>query len=179
METLEAINTRKSIRKFLDQEIPPDVIRKILEAGIRAPSGGNRQPWRFIVCTDREKIKQFDPYAHQVCVEAAPAVIVACNNPHDTWEKYDEFDECYTLDTAAAMENMLLAIHDLGLGGVWVLTCSPREIRKQLNIPLHWQIVSIIPFGYYDKDDPANIPTRARKPLKEVAFLNSADNPIE
>ena len=102
METLESIHTRKSIRKFLDQDIPVDVIAKILEAGIRAPSGGNRQPWRFVVCTDREKIKRFDPYGHQECVEQAPAVIVACANPHDTWLKYDEEDECYILDTAAA-----------------------------------------------------------------------------
>lgn len=179
METLKAINTRKSIRKFLDKEIPLDVIRKILEVGIRAPSGGNRQPWRFVVCTDREKIKQFDPYAHQACVEEAPAVIVACANPHDTWEKYDEMDECYILDTAAAIENILLAIHDLGLGGVWVLTCSPRDIRKLLSIPPHWKIISIIPFGYYDPNDPVNVPTRSRKPLKEIAFLNGLNQPIE
>jgi nitroreductase len=179
METLEAIHTRRSIRKFLDREIPLDVIRRILEAGIRAPSGGNRQPWRFLVVTDREKIKQFDPYDHQPWVENAPAVIVACANPHDTWEKYDERDTCYILDTAAAIENILLAIHDMGLGGVWILTCSQRDIRKLLNIPLHWQIISIIPFGYYDQADPANTHVRSRKPLSRVAFLDSLDNPIE
>jgi len=65
METLEAIRSRKSIRRFLDTEIPLDVIRRILEAGIRAPSGGNRQPWRFVVVTDREKIRQFDPHERQ------------------------------------------------------------------------------------------------------------------
>ena len=90
METLEAIHTRKSVRKFLDKKISDDVIRKILEAAIRAPSAGNRQPWRFLVVTDRDKIKKFDPYDHQPWVENAPAVIVACANPHDTWEKYDE-----------------------------------------------------------------------------------------
>lgn len=178
METLTAIRTRKSIRKFLNREIPPEVIRTILEAGVSAPSGGNCQPWRFVVSTDRGKIKQFDPYGHQACVEEAPAVIVACADPHATWARYDEQDDCYLLDTAAAIQNMLLAIHDLGLGAVWVISCSPRDIRKLLGIPLHWKIVSIICLGYYDPNDPVNTPARSRRPLADVAFFNSLDNPM-
>ncbi len=179
METLEAIHTRKSVRKFLDKKIPEDVIRKILEAAIRAPSGGNRQPWRFLVVTDKDKIKKFDPYNHQPWVENAPAVIVACANPHDTWEKYDEEDDCYVLDTSAAIQNILLAIHDLGLGGVWILTCSKRDIRKLVGIPRHWKIISIIPFGYCNEADRIGTTMRSRKPLTKVAFLDSLDNPIE
>lgn len=179
METLETIHTRKSIREFLDKEISIDIIKKILEAAIRAPSGGNRQPWRFIVVTDKEKIKKFDPYCHQSCVENAPAVIVACANPHDTWKKYDEEDHCYVLDTAAAIQNILLAIHDLGLGAVWVLTCSKRDIRKLVGIPAHWQIISIIPFGYYEEDETTKGMRISRKPLAEVAFLNNINNPIQ
>ncbi|NLI98271.1 nitroreductase family protein [bacterium] len=187
MDAMEAILTRKSVRKFLPKKIPTDIIRKILEAGIRAPSGGNRQPWRFIVVTDRKKIKKFDPYAHQPWVENAPAVIVACANPHDTWERYNENEQCYILDTSAAIENMLLAIHALGLGAVWCLTCSKRDIRKLLNIPPGWQIVSIIPLGYYEMKDfvraygktEKNSDVRPRKPLNEVAFINGPDTPFE
>lgn len=177
MDIFEAIETRKSIRKFQAKEIPEELIRKIVYAGLRAPSGGNRQPYKFIVVTDREKIRLFDPYFHQDCVESAPAVIIACANPHDTWEKYDEEDLCYKLDTAAAIQNMLLAIHGLGLGGVWVMSCSKRDIRKLVNIPLHWEIVSIIPFGYIDENHSTK-PT-ARKELKEIAFFNEISNPIE
>lgn len=169
---------RKSIRKYSDRKIPNHVIRQILEAGIRAPSGGNLQPWRFVVTMDREKIRRFDPLFHQSWVENAPAVIVACANPHDTWAKYDEEDHCYLLDTSAAIQNILLAAHDLGLGAVWVISCSKRAIRRLMNIPPHWIIVSIIPFGYYDPDDPLNKPITGRKPLKDVAFLESADEPF-
>ena len=178
MNTLEAIKTRQSIRNFSDKKIEMETIKKILEAGVRAPSGGNRQPWRFVVVTDKEKIAKFDPYYHQSCVEKAPAVIVACVNPHDTWEKYDEEDNCYILDTAAAIQNILLAIHELGLGATWVLSCSKRDIRKLVNIPKHWQIVSIIPFGY-PSDEDKKLSIRSRKPLSEVAFMDSIDNPIE
>jgi nitroreductase len=182
MDAMQAILTRKSIRKFIDKEVPPDIIKKILEAGIRAPSGGNRQPWRFVVVTDKDKIRQFDPEAHQPWVENAPAIIVACANPHDTWKRYGENDHCYILDTAAAIQNMLLAIHALGLGGVWCLTCGKKEIREVLDIPLHWQIISIIAFGYYRPDDFEELANRTidnkavrpRKPLSEVSFINNA-----
>lgn len=187
MEALEAIKTRKSIRKFLDREVPIEIIKVILEAGIRAPSGGNRQPWRFIAITDREKIQGFDPDHHQPWVEKAPAVIVACANPHDTWEKYGEDDLSYIIDTSAAIENMLLAIHGLGLGGVWILDFSKRAVRRILNIPDHWQIISIVPFGYYNDEAVAehgdkiikNAEVRPRKPMHEVAFLNGISNPIQ
>jgi len=90
METLEAIRTRRGIRRFLDKKIDFDILKQILEAGIRAPSGCNAQPWRFIVTTDKEKMKHFDPIQHQSWVESPPAMIVACVNPHDTFEKQDE-----------------------------------------------------------------------------------------
>lgn len=61
MDTLKAISTRTSVRKFLEKEVPLEVIKTVLEAGIKAPSGGNRQPWRFVVVTDKTKIKTFDP----------------------------------------------------------------------------------------------------------------------
>ena len=175
METLQAISTRSSIRKFSDKEVPLEVINTVIKAGIQAPSGGNRQPWRFVVVTDKSKIKAFDPEYHQSCVEQAPAVIVVCANPHDTWEKYGENDQRYILDTAASIQNMLLAIHAQGLGGVWIISFSKTEVRKQLNIPLHWQIVSIIPFGYFEGSNVA----RPRKKMEEVAFLNDINCPIK
>jgi nitroreductase len=186
MDAMQALLTRKSIRVYLDKEIPDDVIEQILRAGIQAPSGGNRQPWRFVVVRDPEKIKQFDEQYNQPWVENAPAVIVACANPHDTWETYGEEDQCWLLDTAAAMQNMLLAIHALGLGGVWVISCSKGKIRELCDIPLHWQIVSIIPFGYYKDEDAVefgehvieNKKARPRKDLSEVAFRENAGSPF-
>jgi nitroreductase len=178
MDTLDTIRTRKSIREFEDREIPQNIIKEILHAAQHAPSGGNRQPWRFIVVTDPLKIKQFDDKYNQPWVKNAPAVIVACADPHDTWEKYDEDDHCYMLDTAAAIQNLILAIHDQGLGAVWVLSCSKHKIRKLLNIPLHWQIISIIPFGYPNLESRVNRGRRSRKPLSEIAFLESVETPF-
>ena len=179
MEAFEALMTRRSIRSFIDRGIPHDVIERILRAGAQAPSGGNRQPWRFIIVTDQEKIKQFDPDGKwQPFVSTAPAVLVACADPHDTWERYDENDQCWILDTSAAIENMLIAIHALGLGAVWTLSYSKRKVREICRIPKHWQIISIIPFGYYDPQDERNQRMRPRRPLEEIAFLNNAEKPF-
>lgn len=186
METIECIKTRRSIRKFVDKEVPQEVIRDILEAARWAPSGGNKQPWRFVVTQDRAKIKTFDPYFNQPWVKEAPAVIVACANPHDTWATYDERDECYVLDTAAAIQNVLLAIHDLGLGAVWILSFSPRAVRKALNIPPHILILSIIPFGYYEKGAKVEYEGRTaqnegemqRRPVEETSFIEEYGAPL-
>ena len=179
METFEALMTRRSIRHFTDRKISRDVLEKILRAGAQAPSGGNRQPWRFILVTDSEKIRQFDPDGKwQNFVSSALAVLVACANPHDTWEKYDENDQCWVLDTSAAIENMLIAMHVLDLGAVWTLSFSKNVVRKVCGIPKHWQIVSIVPFGYYDQSDEVNKRMRPRRPLEEIAFLNDAETPF-
>jgi len=186
METLECIKTRRSIRKFLDKEVPQDVVRKILEASRWAPSGGNRQPWRFILTQDPEKIKTFDPYFHQPWVEQAPAVLVACANPHDTWATYDERDDCFMLDTAAAIQNILLAIHDLGLGAVWILSFSPRAVRKALDVPPHIRILSIVPFGYYELAGEiefrggtvSNKAEPFRRPAEEIFFFEEYGVPL-
>jgi len=186
METLDCIKTRRSVRKFLKKEIPQETIATILEAARWAPSGGNRQPWRFVVTQDSEKIASFDPYAHQPWVEQAPAVIVACANPHDTWERYDESDDCFIMDTAAAIQNILLAAHDLGLGAVWILTFSQRAVRKALDIPPHIRILSIIPFGYFESrgeieyggEVARNDGPRRRRPSEEIFFTGQYGSPL-
>ena len=178
--TMETLMTRKSIRHFLKHEIPSPVIEKVLRAGAQAPSGGNCQPWRFVVVTDKEKIKSFDPKAEwQPFVSSAPAIIVACADPHDTWDSYDENDQCWILDTSAAIENILIAIHAHGLGAVWTLSFTKNLVRSICKIPKHWQIISIIPFGYYDPEDKRNQNTRPRRPLGEVAYFNDAETPFK
>ena len=170
METLEAIGTRKSVRAFLRQDVPLSLVRAVLEAGMRAPSGGNCQPWRFVVVTDKENLAKMESGYKRPFTRNASGMIVACVNPHDTWAKYGEDDTFgWLLDTAAAIENMLLALHDLGLGGVWIMDIDKRLVRSLLGIPCGWQIVSVIPFGYPASHDDR--PT-ARKPLSDVAFLD-------
>lgn len=118
METMEAILTRRSIRKYLPDPVGRDKIEIILKAGMSAPSaGGDEQPWHFIII-DRhdllEKISEIHPYAKML--KNAPAALLVCADP----EAPPRFKDFWVQDCSAACENMLLAAHDQGLGAVWI-----------------------------------------------------------
>jgi nitroreductase len=126
MDTLEAIHSRRSIRKFLDQPVSEELIEKLLAAAMQAPSARNQQPWQFLVIDQRPllvKIPEFMPNAAMVA--GARLAILVCGDLG--LEKSEGY---WVVDCAAAVENLLLAAHALGLGAVW---CGvyPREARME------------------------------------------------
>jgi len=156
METLDAIRTRRSVRKFTGKKIPKDVINKLLEAAMNAPSAGNQQPWHFVVIEDKnilEEVPNVSLYA-PMAKEAAAAIVI-CGDP--TLEKYPGF---WVQDCSAATQNILLAAHALGLGAVWSgiypLEDRVSGFRKLLGIPEKIVPLSIVIMGY-----PEEIPKPA------------------
>jgi nitroreductase len=155
---MEAIYKRRSIRRFEEKPVDINLIKEIIRAGMNAPSAGNEQPWHFIVVDDREileKIPTFHP--HSRMLYEAPAAIVVCADVLNV--KYPEY---WPQDCSAATQNILLAIADLDLGGVW-LGVYPREDRvKRLQVlfemPDHIIPFSIIALGYpAEQKPPKNI----------------------
>ena len=148
METLQAIRTRRSIRKFTGKEIPEEIIAKLLEAAMYAPSARNTQPWHFIIIDKREiidKLPRIHPYA-TMCYEAG-AVILVCGD----FEK-EKLEGYIAINCAAATQNILLAAQDLGLGSVW-LGVYPRKERmeplsKLFELPPHILPISLVVIGY-------------------------------
>lgn len=148
METLQAILTRRSIRKFINKEIAEEYVIKLLEAAMYAPSARNTQPWHFIVISDRkllDQIPHLHPYA-DMCYEAPLAIMVCGDLNLEKMEGY------IAINCAAATQNILLVAHDLGLGAVW-LGVYPRKERmealsKFFNIPQNIIPVSLIAIGY-------------------------------
>ncbi len=142
MDIFEALHTRRSIRKFTQQDVSEELINKILAAAMMAPSAGNQQPWQFIVITDdaqKKKIATVHPYVHMVL--DAPLSVLVCGDL--TKEKYEGY---WPQDCSAAMENMLLAVHGVGLGAVWT-GIYPMEERVErfkdiCKLPEH-----VIPLG--------------------------------
>jgi nitroreductase len=152
MELLEAIHTRRSVRKYLDSPVPEEMIETILRAAMAAPSAGNQQPWHFVVITDkarREAIPSFHPYSKMV--PQAPVSILVCGDP--TGKKWPTF---WSQDCSAATQNMLLAARDLGLGSVWVGIYPEQDrmdgFRKLFAIPEHIIPFSLIPLGWSDTE---------------------------
>lgn len=126
MDTLDAIHTRRSIRKYLDQPVGEELIEKVLAAAMQAPSARNQQPWRFVVIDDRATLAAIPGFMPNASMAAkAPLAILVCGDL--ALEKSEGY---WVVDCSAAVENMLLAAHALGLGACW---CGvyPRESRMQ------------------------------------------------
>lgn len=148
MELLEGILTRRSIRKYTNQEITQEQIQLLLKAAMYAPSASNQQPWHFVVITDREAlstIKEVHPYAKML--DEAKLALLVCGDINLELSK-----DYWVVDCSAATQNILLAAHSLGLGAVW-LGIHPRverknEIRKIFQLPHHIEPMSLISIGY-------------------------------
>lgn len=184
MDILQFIKSRRSIRKFFDKPVETEKLTTILEAARWAPSAGNCQPWRFIVVTDKNKTKQFDPVFHQPWVEKAPVVIVVLALPEASRKRYGPDSAWYFQDCAAATQNMLLMAHGQGLGAVWIGAFSGDAVRKQLNIGSQYEVFGLVCLGYYKDTDAvafddctfANNDRRQRKSLMTVAFNENLDS---
>ncbi len=167
MDVFEAIRGRRSVRRFKPDPVPDEDLEKILEAGIWAPSAGNLQPWEFIVVRDaRTRDALCDAAYGQEWVREAPVVIVVCANTMRSAAYYGERGmTLYCIqDTAAAIQNMLLAAYALGYGTCWIGAFSEEEVRRILGIPEHIRPVALIPLGR-----PAEHPSPPpRRPLSSV-----------
>jgi len=154
METLRTIQARRSIRRYTAEKIDGETIRKVLEAGMAAPSAGNQQPWHFIVLDDRTVLDAVpEHHPHSSMIREAPVAILVCGDI--SAEKHQGY---WVQDCAAATQNMLLAVTDLGLGAVW-LGVYPREdrvrgLRGLLGLPEHIIPFSLIPIGRPAEEKP-------------------------
>lgn len=153
METLDAIFTRRSVRKYSPGgQIPAEALAKMIEAGMCAPSAGDQRPWHFVILNDRAvigEIVKFHPYA--AMVKTAHAAIVVCADT--AAEKFKGF---WVQDCSAAMMNMLLAAHDMGFGAVW-LGIHPMEdrvagMKKLLRLPDNVIPLAVMPAGACEYD---------------------------
>jgi nitroreductase len=155
MDTLEAIRNRRSIRRYKNEVIPKADLETIVDAGRLAATGSNRQPWDFIVVTEKPMIINFQ--VASAWIENAGAVIVVVMDPKSRW---------WIEDGAAAIENMLLASTALGYGSCWVEgDVLPYEdtIKSLLGIPSDKRVMALIPIGI-----PAETPKPRKKPLEEI-----------
>ena len=148
MDTLEAIRTRRSIRRYADRPVPEAVLGELLRAAMSAPSAGNQQPWQFVVITDprlREEIPTFHPYA-QMLREAPLAILVCGDVQRESSKGY------WVQDCSAATQNLLLAAHAMGLGAVWV-GIYPKDdrvarLQRLLALPAYVIPMALVPVGY-------------------------------
>ena len=167
---VENIMTRTSIRQYTDQVISADTIETLLRAGMAAPTAVNKQPWHFVVVTDREKLNGLavaNPNAGMA--QKAPLSIVVCGDMKKTLE--GPARAFWVQDCSAATENILLAAHGLGLGAVWT-GLYPNEDRAKAVAELLKLPETIIPLCAIVIGHPAESPEPKDKWLPENVSYN-------
>jgi len=179
MEVSEAIRNRKSVRRFSDAKVSDAAIKELLELAAQAPSAGNTQEWRFVVVRERET-KQRLSEAYMIGRKyqlEAPVIIVVCADMEAIGDAYGERGKSlYAFqDTAAAVENMLLAAAGMGLATCWLGAFNEQAVRNALAIPERIRPVAMITLGYAGE----NIAKNMRKPLAEAAFSEIYGNPFK
>lgn len=167
MDAIEALLTRKMVRSFTQQPLMDDQIETLLKVMVAAPSAGNRQPWRIVVVKD-QKVKEALAVAarKQNFVAEAPVDFVVCRVPSESEGRYgDRGRDLYTIqDTAAMVENLLVASHAMGLAACWVGAFVDEAVAKAIQCQRDVLPVAIVPVGYA-KEKGAK---RGRRPIDEV-----------
>lgn len=163
MEVLKVIKGRRSVRSFRSDPIPDEHLRTVLEAGIWAPSGGNAQPWEFIVVRDKptiERIRLFSPGLFG----KPDALVIACVN-EERVKKGGKAEELVAImDVSMAVQNIMLAAYSLGIGSCPIVSFNKTAVKELLELPTHVNPVIMVSLGYPDKwPNPPR-----RRPLEEV-----------
>jgi len=148
-ETIKTIKNRKSVRHFTGDAVSKEDLKKILEAGMCAPTAVNKQPWSFIAVTDRKTLDELaDKLPSAKMLLQAGAAIIICAIPEKAYDKIKEFA---VIDCSLAGENILLAAESLGLGALWTASYpDPARmitVREILGIPDDIIPLCVIPIG--------------------------------
>lgn len=179
MEFTDVVKLRRSVRKFRTQEVENEKIEQILECARLAPSWANKQCWSFVIVKNKEKIKLLSKAAGVVNIwlKKAPIIIVACGDPRLSGIRNGI--EYFIVDVAIAMEHLILAAADLGLGSCWIGAFDEDRIKEVLEIPNNIRVVAITPFGYPAKkvgmqENITRVILRSqkRKPLSEIVHYD-------
>ncbi len=148
MDAIQAIMTRRSVRAFTSEPVTDDELELVLRAGMAAPSASNERPWRFVTVREPESLSRLShatPFARPV--KGASAAIVVCTDRLQL--RYPGF---WVIDCSAAIENLLLAAHAVGLGGVWIgvhpIAPFVSMVRRIIGAPRHVVPHSIVALGH-------------------------------
>lgn len=168
-ELVQFLLSRRSIRRFRPEPVDMEVVKKVLDVARYAPSAGNRQPWVFIVITDKElksKLAKIHQWAKPLD-EAPLGIAVACDK--------NVSPDSHQVDCANAAMYIMLAAHALGLGTVWINTLKHvEEVQKLLNLPQNLIPVALLALGHPAESPPP----KHRKSLSEIAFVNAYGNKL-
>ena len=162
MDVFECVSTLSSVRSFIKKEVPDYIIMKVMESGRLAPSAHNDQPWEFILIKDKKVLKKLEQFciSGRFVTQAGFAVVILT----------DKSSKWFQIDTTRAAQNMALTAWSLDLGTCWIGRLDTEGLMSLLNIPAKWQVLTVLPFGYFDKRYISK--TKFRKSPQEIFHLD-------
>ena len=166
MDYNQKIQERYSCRKFKPDPISDNLLREILETARWAPSGLNNQPWGFIILKDRALKEQVAQQTHySAIIRNAPVCIAIFLDKATGYNYVKDVQAC-----GAAIEHILLASHNLGLGSVWLgeILNKREKVERILKVPSSWELMAVVALGYPDETTKP----RSRKPLSDLIHLD-------
>ena len=163
MDFLELTKKRYSVRAYKPDPIEDDKLQKVLEAACLAPTACNLQPFQFIVIHTKGKETELRRIYSDSWFVQAPIVICACGIPSQSWVRSDGRNYC-EVDATIAMDHLILAAADLGLGTCWIGAFNPDAAREVLSLPDDVEPIAFTPLGY-PNDQPGD---KSRKSMNEL-----------
>ena len=171
MDFYDVLKTRRSVRAYKPDSIPDEVFKRVMNAARIAPSGGNRQPSRYIAVKDDAHKQALIPLCNgQKFIAQAPVIIVACGKEIQTNRGGYMGELSVILDVGIAVDHLTLAARAEGLGTCWIGSFKNNEIKSFLDIPSIYQVVALTPLGYPEGDPFVEITDR--KSLDEIICVD-------
>ena len=164
MRFLELVQERYSVRSYKPDAVEEDKLTEVLEAARLAPTAANRQPFQFVVVHTEGREKELRRIYDRDWFVQAPVVICACKVPAQGWVRREDAKNYDEVDVTIAMDHLILAATDLGLGTCWIGLLDPTATREILGLPGDVEPVAFTPLGYAN-DEPK---PKKRKELAEI-----------
>lgn len=166
MEVFECVSTLSSIRNYIKKEVPDEVMMKVLEAGRLAPSAHNDQPWQFVLVKDKARLSEMEKYCISGrFISQVDFAVVVVTDPSSKWHE---------IDGTRAVQNMVLTAWSHKLGSCWIGRLDTKGLVDYLNIPGDLNILTVLPFGYFDESLIGSV--KYRKGPDDVFHLDTYGN---
>jgi nitroreductase len=173
MQTLEAIHSRRSIRAFSEAPVSDEDMKTIIEAAAAAPTGGNAQMWAFISVRNPKRIAAMRALSPGIIGQPTAVIIMCLDQRRRTTNPEGALDIMPYFDIGAALQNISLAAHDLGLGSCAIGSFHPKALGSFFNLPDSVEPVLLVVLG-----KPRKVPRSPRKlPLEEIHHQEKYEEP--
>jgi nitroreductase len=176
MDVYQAITKRSTVYSFLDKQIKEEILVKLLDAARMSPAAGSIHEYEFIICGKKAKKTEISKICLTPKIDSAPYMIVVICDPEKLKSIFGlDGEEVFCVENVSlAIENLLLAATNEGLGSAWIATVKQEPIKQLLKIPDKYIVRGVIPLGY-PSEEPSK-QTQLLPKLSEITHVESFNN---